>query len=226
MNHFVYALVEDQAVRYVGYTSRLEQRRAVHRTRHPHWTMKIMESLPNRKMGLERERYWISNLFETGEPLVNIAVGGNAGIPGLEKSYLTKARISASLKGHSMSPETRAKISVAKKGRPHSAETRAKISATTKGRPGKPLSLETRLKIGMAQKGKPQSPELIAKRSAGLMGRYVSPETRAKISAAQKGKYIPPETCAKMSAAKKGKPWSVARRVAYERNRAQRETGQ
>jgi hypothetical protein len=56
----------------------------------------------------------------------------------------TRAKISASLMGHSTSPETRAKISAAEMGRAKSPETRAKMSVVQTGHH---LSEATKMKM-------------------------------------------------------------------------------
>lgn len=66
---------------------------------------------------------------------------------GVPRSEETKAKISATKKGHRHSEETKAKISSINKGRKHSEETKAKISAANQGRV---VSEETRAKISAA----------------------------------------------------------------------------
>ena len=108
-------------------------------------------------------------------------------------------------------PEHRAKISASLKGKTVSAETRAKISAANKG---KTVSAETRARMSVAFKGRKATPEQRAAMSAARMGHSVSAETRAKLSAANKGQ-VPwitglthsDETKAKMSEAAKGREW-------------------
>lgn len=80
----------------------------------------------------------------------------------------TRAKISATLKGHSVSAETREKIGAAQKGKKFSPERLAK-------RIGKKLSDETRAKMSEAHKGKkvaPRSLEHRAKLSALHMGNH------------------------------------------------------
>lgn len=218
MSHFVYALVESGAVRYVGYTSRLEERGAEHRRQHPCWGMKVLEACSTYELVLRQERYWIKKLFEAGEPLINIAIGGSGSAPGLKRSYLTKARISATLKGRTISPEWRAKISMARMGQRASPETRAKLRAGAKHRPTQ--SVETRAKRSATLMGHSLSPETRAKISTAHKGKLISAETRAKISKAQKGKIKSAETRAKLSAVKTGRPWTAAERVAQEHRHA------
>lgn len=97
------------------------------------------------------------------------------------------------------SPEGRARTTAALVGHKVSPETRAKISAANKGRGlGRKPSPETRAKMSAAQKSLQE-----AKRASGLKT-HVRPETRAKLSAVAKLRKRPsPETRAKMSAAQK-----------------------
>ena len=66
-------------------------------------------------------------------------------------------------------------------------------------------SLENRQAGGRTHKGRVQSAEQVANRAASLTGKTRTPEQKAK-----------------MSAAHKGKPWSEARRKAYENSRRQK----
>jgi group I intron endonuclease len=116
----------------------------------------------------------------------------------------------------------------------HSAETRAKMSAARKGKPSKKKG--TTHSYGLKGAANPACrPEVRAKISATKMGvpnpaarlllsgRTLPAEHRAKISASIMGnqyrKGIPHDEAAraKMSAAGKGRPWSAARRAAYEK---------
>jgi len=225
MNHFIYALAEDESVQYVGYTARLKQRRRIHARNHPGWQMLILGAYSTREIGLEYEKWWIRRLHEAGHPLTNICEGGNGSVVGRQVSYLTRVKMSAAARRmFAASPETRAKISVANKGRHLSAETRAKIGIASRGRHHSP---EARAKISAAMKGKPWSQarraadtlETRKKISLAKKGRPWSPETRAKIAEIHKSKPCCPQTRAKLSDAHKGRPWSPARRAAYERRK-------
>lgn len=81
------------------------------------------------------------------------------------------------------SPEHRAKLSAALKGKSLSPEHRAKLSAVRKGEKHSPHSPEARAKMSAAKKGKTKSPEHRAKISEAGKGKTLSPETRAKIGA-------------------------------------------
>ena len=145
MTHVVYALAEGMDVRYAGYTARPNQRRLEHGRRRPglHWL--VLGVYPTREDGLEHEIWWISRLHLAGHPLENVDPGGKASKPGTEKSYLTRAKLSASLRGHGLSSEARAKIGLANRNRHATAETRAKMSASHMGHP---TSQATRDRIG------------------------------------------------------------------------------
>ena len=107
-----------------------------------------------------------------------------------------REKISVAAKGKHKSPEHCAKIGDANRRRVFSSETRAKMSASNRRRHH---SAEVKAKIGAAQRGVSKSPEHVAKIVAFHTGRKRSVETREKISASRQGK-----------------PWSAARRAAYE----------
>lgn len=124
--------------------------------------------------------------------------------------------------GGKLSEESRRKLSKANGGEKHynfgkhlSEEHKQKIAEALKGEKnhffGKKHSEDTRKKISEAGKGK------IAW-NKGKTGIY-SEATRKKLSIARKGTKHSPETIEKMSEARKGKPWSAARREAYERKK-------
>jgi hypothetical protein len=151
------------------------------------------------------------------------------------RSQESFAKISAALRGHSVSAETRAKISAsrigikpsahaiamvkaANTGRIRSSEFRAKVSAVLQGRH---VSEETRKKISAAQRGRVVSQEMRTRISATLTGRRLSDEEKERRRPLTHGA----EWRAKHSAAMKGRPWSEARRAAQEgRSRAGRIT--
>jgi len=203
MQHFVYALVEDMDVRYVGYTARLKQRRGEHLSQHPDWHLLTLGAYDNRQTGLDQERAWIKRLYDAGHPLTNIAEGRQAGHLGRAVSYLTRARLSEAQRGNIVSPKTRAQMSTSQKKRWESPEARSKQAARMIGN-----------KNGVALKGKPKSAETRARMSAATKGKPKSPEHRAKITARNRSS----EMRARVSAAKvgKGKPWSPERRAAYD----------
>jgi len=163
----------------------------------------------------------------------------SAGGRGQRRSEETRRRISAAQKGQKRGPlpeSTRRKISEAMQGNTHclgnklseehrrkiseagvgntrslghhpSAETRRRMSAAAMGNKnslGIHPSEETRRKLSEAGTRRVYSENDRRAISEGLMGRPVSEETRRKISAALRGK---------------GKPWSPARRDAWEAKR-------
>ena len=100
-----------------------------------------------------------------------------------------KARISASLIGkHKDGPseEVKARISATLKGRTLTLETRTKISAA---RTGRIMSDETKAKISAAKKGKIKSAEHKSKLRLANTGKTASEETKKKMSVAQKQRY-------------------------------------
>lgn len=85
---------------------------------------------------------------------------------GQKRTEETKARMSASQKGRTLTAEHKAKLSIAATQRPPiSDETRQKLKqrAPNKGMLGKRMSIETREKMSTAQKGKKMSEEAKAR---------------------------------------------------------------
>jgi len=183
---FVYGLVESQGVRYVGYSTRLNERRKEHRRDHPCWHFLVLGAYPTRELGLERERWWIRRLWKAGHPLTNITEGSNGAIVGATRSYLTRERISVANKKRWASPEARAKQSAKLRGRIISAETRARLSAA---HIGKSASLEARIKMSATRTGKCHSLESRAKIASANSRRIISDETRAKMSESAKRRW-------------------------------------
>ena len=186
MNHVVYALVDGETVHYIGYTSRLAARQKTHKSKHPTWRPIVVGAYRSREEGLDREAWWIRRLRDAGYPLINISDGGTYGLPGLVKSSLTCARISAAKRREKLNAATLAKYrsnALGNKwglGHVVTQEARAHLSALFTGRA---LSLETRAKLSAVRTGRRASPETRAKMSAAAKGHAVSAETRAKISA-------------------------------------------
>lgn len=192
------------------------------------------------------ERALISEYRATGAPLCNLSDGGE-GPSGYKQTDEQRRRNSERGKGRKQSAETIAKRVAKLIGVKRSPETIAKISA---GHIGMKYSSEFGAKISAANKGRVRSLEFRAKVSAGLTGRPVSAETRAKLSSAHRGREVSKEIRerisktltgrrlsdaekerlkplthgveqrAKHSAAMKGRPWSEARRAAYEKRTA------
>jgi group I intron endonuclease len=237
-------ITQDRAV-YVGSSSNLEARLKWHTSRlvNGNHSNRHLQSTWN-KYGADdfqflkledadpahltaREQHWMDTL----KPACNLSLAADSPMRGRHHSEETRAKLSAAQtgkpsgwKGRSPDAATRAKIADAARGNKNSvgriasAETRAKIGAAGKGRKASP---ETRARMSAASKGvpkKPLSPEHRAKLSAALKGRKPtftgrqhSAESRAKMSAALKGKGHPNPH--------KGKPWTPARRAAYENRR-------
>lgn len=124
-------------------------------------TVQIISTGLSRDRANKFEYHIIKNAREQGCRLVNIKDGGFAGSPSIE----TRAKISATQKGRTLSSEHRAKLSAARMGRVMPPEIRARISATQKGKKGRVCSPETRAKMSTAHKGCSHSPERRAKLS-------------------------------------------------------------
>ena len=112
---------------------------------------------------------------------------------------------------------TRQKLAYAKRN--ESAETRLKRSIAAKNRVRRPCSEETKRKISEANQGKKRSLEAKEKMSIVKVNKPLAIEHRNKISQTLKGKPKAPfsdqhrENIGKVH---RGKPWSAARRAAYE----------
>lgn len=149
-------------------------------------------------------------------PLVNRTDGGD-GVTGMKHAGEARLSISKAHRGRQKPPEECANIAAGKLGSKASAAARANMSAAHIGKTPTP---ETRAKISASHRGKKHSPEHVAKLAAIRRGIIFSPEWRANLSAAHRGIKLSDEHCANLSAAKRGKPWSAARRAAYELSRA------
>lgn len=162
---YVYALVDGQIPRYVGYTERPDRRRRVHASAHPSWLWLVLSAYGSRADGLDGERWWIKRLWERGYPLINADLGGGASRPGLIPSVLTRARMALAKQGRKLTmihrkhigmahrglkrrEGTGERIAQAKRGHPCSAATKAKISAALKD---KHLTSETRARMAVSQ---------------------------------------------------------------------------
>ena len=60
--HFVYALVEGEIPRYVGYTAQLGRRRRDHRLSRPDWLLLVLGVYNSSAEALSQEKWWISRL--------------------------------------------------------------------------------------------------------------------------------------------------------------------
>jgi len=237
----VYVLCDPRTpekIRYIGKTTRkLSNRLKEHMTeafdvskttRKLNWIRSIVAAGMSPQINLvvdviiseweETERRFISEYKKAGHDLTNSTEGGDGmGIPTEE----TRMKISAALKGRTLSPEHCAKLLAYHKGRKmplqacinmsvakknQTAETRAKISAALTG---KKHSLETRAKLSAALSGRKQSPEVIAHRALANTGKKRTPETCAKISATNKGRKPSTEAIARSAEAHRGKKQSA-----------------
>lgn len=200
MNADIYAIVENPTgkIRYIGRTKDLKARWRAHKKASRGSKQQKTIHRHMREVGVENfhpERLWTSEFAEVfaeeraiikmmkdscpGQ-LLNVSDGGMGGA--LTHSPETKARMSASKKGKTLTPEHRAKIGAAQKGKMISPECRAKLSAA---RTGKPLTSETKAKMSLALKGKPQTPVAIEARAAAMRGLKRSEEAKTSIRAAQ-----------------------------------------
>lgn len=136
----------------------------------------------------------------------NLKTGGRGG----RHNNYTKDKLSEVNRGKKLSIETRQKISEGQKGRvggfagkKHSEESKQRTSDTLKGKvpwnkglpgtfTGKKHTEESKQKVSLANKGKQKPPR--------------SEEHKRRLSEARRGK----------GSSMKGKPWSIARRTAFE----------
>lgn len=131
----------------------------------------------------ELEKFWIAKLNCKVPNGYNLTDGGD-GPTGVIISQETKAKISKSLKGYSVSEKTRRKLSEAAKNA--SDETRDKISKTLKGRK---LNAEHCANISAAQIGRMLSKKMRQKISNSHKGMKASNEARSNMSKAQKARF-------------------------------------
>jgi len=106
---------------YVGYTVDAAARRKKHRTVHPTWQWIVLGVYLSRRLGLEREKYWIGRLRAIGHPLTNRSPGGAAGFSFVH-SDAAKAKMRAAAIGRPSRPHTeeeRRRMSEANTGRRH-----------------------------------------------------------------------------------------------------------
>lgn len=209
----VYGLAssENGLIRYIGQTTvSLQTRLKWHIT----WTI--------RKRDRSRRTAWITSVLRDGYELTITALEENAVLHETEMRWIAQHQgaelVNGTLGGDGCigvpkTAEHRAKIGAAHKGRksPWTAE-RNRQSA---GKPGHPSTPETNAKISAAHKGKPKPG--LAERNKAMVW---NDEMRAKISAANSGTKASDETKAKLSAVRRNKPWTQARREAFERSKA------
>jgi len=186
-------------VRYVGKSNDLKKRLKEHgsakaNTKKDNWlkslkknglrpTIDIVESVSS-----EEWKYWevfyISLFKSWGFNLTNGTRGGEGAL-GAKRSYLTKQKISDSLKNTYSDPVRRKLISDRLTGRKLSDETKKKLSSLNSGELhrdfGKHLSAQTRIKIGIAHKGK-----ILSDETKGLLSKI----NKDRVTEAQRTKFI------------------------------------
>mgnify|MGYP001568129517 FL=1 len=141
----IYGLIDGDTLelRYIGQTTNIDRRKAVHLRRYPNFQVVILEHNPPDGLAAA-ERRWIKAIRTQGTRLLNQRNGGYGA------SIEARAKMSASTRKYYESPEARAKTSAAlmgntnTKGHKHTNEARAKMSAAHMGLK---LSAETKAKI-------------------------------------------------------------------------------
>jgi hypothetical protein len=151
----------------------------------------------------------------------------------VERGHIVGPKISAALKGRTMSEEqlekhtermnsqlVKDKISKAHSGKVISVEQRAKISETSKLF----WTEEKRLEVSIQRKavGRKMSDKSKVKLSESKIGHVVSDETREKLRAANLGKKLSEDAKHNMSLARKGKPASEAQVLGILKAKARR----
>lgn len=208
---YIHRRADDGKVFYVGkgrgkrawsryrrnqYWLRTEARHGLHVEIVAHWSTE--------REAFDHEKLLIALYRAANHPLSNLTDGGD-GPSGYRHTDETRALFRA----RKISDEHRAKVSAANRGLIRSDEFRAKVSA---GLTGRPVSAETRAKLSAAHKGVSPTKEVREKIASTLSGR--------RLSDAEKDRRRPlthsAQWRAKHSAAMKGRPWSAARRAAYE----------
>lgn len=103
----------------------------------------------------------------------------------------------------------------------HSEQSKQKISRSSRGIKKKSFSLTARKNLSLSRIGKTHSKEVKDKMSKSHSGKKLSNETKLKLSLSHTGKKLKLfsiEGRENMSIAHKNKPWSAARRLAYEKS--------
>lgn len=185
--------------RYVGSTTNLEWRWALHRRQlkkgSHHSThlqrawgkygpeafeFEILEEITDQAILVQTEQRYM-DLFGVCDPSKGYNTAKEAGSnAGNRMSPEARARISAAMKGRKFTEEHKAKIAAASRAQRHTPETKAKLRQLALQRPlqewqlpGHEINDETRRKIGDAHRGDKNH----------WFGKHLSEETRAKISA-------------------------------------------
>ena len=116
--------------------------------------------------------------------------------------------------------DTRKKLAYAKRN--ESADTRLKRSIAAKNRIRTPCSEETKRKISEANTGKKRTDDVKEKQSLIKKGKALSVEHKNKISKTLLGRSKAPfsdQHRENIGRVHRGKPWTAARRAAYEKNK-------
>lgn len=127
----------------------------------------------------------------------------------------SRAKLAASMRLSKGTPEARARASITHRGLRHSEATRLKLSIAhrasdasklaAKKRRGVPLPTEVREKMSASH----QTPEAVARREKSLRGRRCSMETREKIAAALRGRKRDPAIFVKVVETKRARRMAV-----------------
>ena len=156
------------------------------------FTHEVLEETDTLGAASDAEQWWIAHFCSDDRRFgYNMELGGSAPM-----SAETRAKMSASRKGHPTSPETRKKIGEANKkqsaesrekgrqariGMKRSEETRATMKAAYAARPNKSFSDAHRAKISAAGLGRKMSDEAIEKSRRARVGAKRSEEAKARI---------------------------------------------
>ena len=191
------------------------------------WSIYPLVSDIQTKAELDETERLLIYALKTQHPDVgyNICDGGEGHTGPL--SAVTKAKMSAAQMGHPdrLTPEGRARIVAAnrenKLGSTQSKATRIKMSQSHKN------MCAAGFKTTSGMQGRKHSETTLIKMRESAKRRGISPETHQKMLAARAASgwnighpaTCTPEGIAKMQATVTGKPWSPARRAAYEAKR-------
>lgn len=203
---YIYGLLNDDLLRYIGKTNDPKTRYARHlrgklQTHTSSWiaslkakgikpTIILLEEFANEAESLQAEQFYISYFRYLGANLTNHTDGGE-GTTGYRHTEIAKRRMSQKRKGknhHFYGIKGAANPNFGQK-RPAQGP---KISAALKG---KKLSKEHRKNISLAQQGRKQSKETIAKRRATILknggygGWKHTPEALEKMSGSKNPRY-------------------------------------
>jgi hypothetical protein len=171
---FIYVLVHENKIHYVGKTKNIRKRMFAHKKKYPDSILEIIDDVSVSEWKFwERHYIWLFRSW--GFQLDNKRLHGGNGCDVVSEK--TKQKLSENW--HRVHPNP---IKTWVNVKNHSDEARKKMSDSKKGKPAKnkgvPQSEESRLKMSVAKKGKPSS----------FKGKTLSEGSRLKISNAKKGK--------------------------------------